>query len=163
MKMPFKLTTILIFSTCLFLVACSNSEEKTTTQPMTTGLREDSLKLEKARLELEAQKIQLQKERLQTIEQTQTQRADNALQVELAKKANEFRSNGQGVVTVDKAYFYDRADLNTRRTNVFLIRGDQFYASNVTRDFVYVTFYNENNGKTTTGYLYLDDVENVSW
>jgi hypothetical protein len=28
MKMPFKLTTILIFSSCLFLVACSNSEEK---------------------------------------------------------------------------------------------------------------------------------------
>jgi hypothetical protein len=145
------------------LAACSSaSNENNAYDDLQTRLKEDSLKLEKERLELEAKKLEIARERIEQMEEKQNERVNTAMQVELAKKASSFQMNPSGVVITEKAFFHEKADLSTRK-KAYLMRGDQFTATYTSRDFVFVSYYNMNNGKTTTGFIHLGDVENVSW
>lgn len=157
-KIFFCSLSLLLFASC----QSSSSDENKVTDNQQTQLKEDSLTLEKERLELEAKKLEIARQRIELMEEKQAQRENAEMQVELAKKANDFEMNPSGVVITEKAFFHEKADLSTRK-KAYLMRGDQFTATYVSRDFVFVTFYNMKNGKTTTGFIHLGDVENVSW
>jgi hypothetical protein len=149
--------SLVLLASCQF----STNENKANDE-WQTRLKEDSLTLEKERLELEAKKLAIARQRIELMEEKQTQRENAEIQVEWAKKANNFEMNPSGVVITEKAFFHEKADLNTRK-KAYLMRGDQFTATYVSRDFVFVSYDNMKNGKTTSGFIHLGDVENVSW
>ncbi|MFM7709577.1 MAG: hypothetical protein ACKO5C_01555, partial [Ferruginibacter sp.] len=122
-----------------FLAACSSSSnENKAYDDMKNRLKEDSLQLAKERLDIEAKKLEIARQRIEQLEEKHVEQANTAMQVELAKKANVFQMNPNGVVITERAFFHEKADLNTRK-NSYLMRGDQFTVSYVSRDFVFVS------------------------
>ena len=61
-------------------------------------------------------------------------------------------------VIVNKTYFHSQPDPSTRQ-KAFLISGDSGTLTNVRNGFGYIEFYNSNNGKSTNGWIRLNDLE----
>ena len=61
-------------------------------------------------------------------------------------------------VIVNKTYFHSQPDPSTRQ-KAFLISGDTGSLTNVRNGFGYIEFYNSNNGKSTNGWIRLNDLE----
>lgn len=78
--------------------------------------------------------------------------------VEEARKASEFYPSAQCVVTAKKTWFYSVPDYNGKKS-AFLIEGDQVIVEKVVRNFVFVAYYNEYSGKSTSGWLDIGDLE----
>lgn len=139
------------------------------------GGSDANAELEKEKLKLEREKLELEKSKAsqsdsQTEEKEETSRkeedskqADEARRKEVAKKAskaNRFSAYTEAVVAVKKTFFYSIPDDGSKRS-AFLIEGDRIMVEKSQRNFVYVTFTNEYNGKVTSGWLKSDDLEPI--
>jgi hypothetical protein len=79
---------------------------------------------------------------------------------EKASKANRFSAYTEAVVAVKKTFFYKMPDEGTKK-GAFLIEGDRITVEKSQRNFVFVTYTNESNGKVTSGWLKSDDLEPI--
>lgn len=134
-------------------------------------LEKEKLKLEREKLELEKSKSTQEEPKSETNEESSKKDENNKEAEEnrrkdladKASKANRFANYTDAVVVVKKTFFYSMPDDSTIKKNVYLIEGDRITVEKSQRNFVYVTFTNEYNGKTTTGWLKSDDLEPIGY
>lgn len=139
------------------------------------GGGDSNAELEKEKLKLEREKLELEKSKAsQTESQSEgtdesakkeenNKEAEEERRKEVAKKAskaNRFEAYSDAVVAVKKTFFYSMPDEKTKKGS-FLIENDRITVEKTQRNFVYVTFTNEYNGKTTAGWIKSDDLEPI--
>jgi hypothetical protein len=131
--------------------------------------------LEKEKLKLEREKLELEKSKA-TQGEPQSEGADESAKkeennkeadeerrkdvAEKASKANRFSAYTEAVVAVKKTFFYKMPDEGTKK-GAFLIEGDRIMVEKSQRNFVFVTYTNESNGKVTSGWIKSDDLEPI--
>lgn len=76
----------------------------------------------------------------------------------MARRASEFYPSAECVVVSGKAFFHSAPDYARQRT-AYLIEGDRIIVEKIQRNFVYVQFYNEHSGKSTDGWIDINDLE----
>lgn len=144
---------ILILSLAVF-VSCSNNESGSVPAATNNNAAElQKIEAEKQKLEQERQK--LEEEKLRQAEESRRQ-----VVVANAKLEQQFPPYTQGVVVVGKTFFHSSADPATSR-GAFLVSGDICVITKVSNGFGYTDFYNSNNGKTTSGWINLRDLEPI--
>ena len=144
---------ILILSLAVF-VSCSNNEAGNTPAANNNNAAElQKIEAEKQKLEQERQK--LEEEKLRQAEEARRQTV-----VANAKLEQQFPPYTEGVVVVGKTFFHSSSDPATAR-GAFLVSGDICVITKVNNGFGYTDFYNSNNGKTTSGWINLRDLEPV--
>jgi hypothetical protein len=127
-------------------------------------IEKEKLKLKQAELELEKKKLE-QKEEAKSSDESEV-KDENVEEnrrkevAEKASKANRFEAYTDAVVAVKKTFFYSMPDEKTKKGS-FLIENDRITVEKTQRNFVFVTFTNEYNGKTTSGWLKSDDLEPI--
>ena len=139
------------------------------------GGGDSNAELEKEKLKLEREKLELEKSKA-TQGEPQSEGADESAKkeennkeadeerrkdvAEKASKANRFSAYTEAVVAVKKTFFYKMPDEGTKK-GAFLIEGDRIMVEKSQRNFVFVTYTNESNGKVTSGWLKSDDLEPI--
>ena len=139
------------------------------------GGGDSNAELEKEKLKLEREKLELEKSKA-TQGEPQSEGADESAKkeennkeadeerrkdvAEKASKANRFSAYTEAVVAVKKTFFYKMPDEGTKK-GAFLIEGDRITVEKSQRNFVFVTYTNESNGKVTSGWLKSDDLEPI--
>jgi hypothetical protein len=147
------LASLLAFSNCGGSSTDPNSE-----------IEKEKLKLKQAEIELEKKKLE-QKEETKASNEVES-KDENAEEnrrkevAEKASKANRFEAYSDAVVAVKKTFFYSMPDEKTKRSS-FLIENDRITVEKSQRNFVFVSFTNEYNGKTTSGWIKSDDLEPI--
>jgi hypothetical protein len=139
------------------------------------GGGDSNAELEKEKLKLEREKLELEKSKA-TQGEPQSEGADESAKkeennkeadeerrkdvAEKASKANRFSAYTEAVVAVKKTFFYKMPDEGTKK-GAFLIEGDRITVEKSQRNFVFVTYTNESNGKVTSGWIKSDDLEPI--
>jgi len=139
------------------------------------GGGDSNAELEKEKLKLEREKLELEKSKA-TQREPQSEGADESAKkeennkeadeerrkdvAEKASKANRFSAYTEAVVAVKKTFFYKMPDEGTKK-GAFLIEGDRIMVEKSQRNFVFVTYTNESNGKVTSGWIKSDDLEPI--
>jgi hypothetical protein len=139
------------------------------------GGGDSNAELEKEKLKLEREKLELEKSKA-TQGEPQSEGADESAKkeennkeadeerrkdvAEKASKANRFSAYTEAVVAVKKTFFYKMPDEGTKK-GAFLIEGDRIMVEKSQRNFVFVTYTNESNGKVTSGWIKSDDLEPI--
>lgn len=77
-------------------------------------------------------------------------------QLTSAKNGLKLRDPQDCKLSSEKAFFYEQPDVNTK-SKKYIIKGDSVLISDFKNDFFFGTFTNQ-SGKTTTGWLRLDDI-----
>jgi hypothetical protein len=147
----------------------------TSTLLVSCGGGDSNAELEKEKLKLEREKLELEKSKA-TQGEPQSEGADESAKkeennkeadeerrkdvAEKASKANRFSAYTEAVVAVKKTFFYKMPDEGTKK-GAFLIEGDRITVEKSQRNFVFVTFTNEYNGKVTSGWIKSDDLEPI--
>jgi hypothetical protein len=152
---------ITVFASSI-LFSCGGSDAN-------TELEKEKLKLEREKLELEKSKATQAepqsegKDESAKKEEENNKEADEKRRKEVAEKAskaNRFSAYTEAVVAVKKTFFYSMPDDGTKKSS-FLIEGDRIMVEKSQRNFVFVTFTNEYNGKVTSGWIKSDDLEPI--
>jgi hypothetical protein len=78
--------------------------------------------------------------------------------VDVARRASEFYPQAECVVVSSKAFFHSSPEYSRQRT-AYLIEGDRIVVEKIQRNFVYVQYYNEHSGKSTDGWININDLE----
>jgi hypothetical protein len=147
----------------------------TSTLLVSCGGGDSNAELEKEKLKLEREKLELEKSKA-TQGEPQSEGADESAKkeennkeadeerrkdvAEKASKANRFSAYTEAVVAVKKTFFYKMPDEGTKK-GAFLIEGDRITVEKSQRNFVFVTYTNESNGKVTSGWIKSDDLEPI--
>jgi hypothetical protein len=147
----------------------------TSTLLVSCGGGDSNAELEKEKLKLEREKLELEKSKA-TQGEPQSEGADESAKkeennkeadeerrkdvAEKASKANRFSAYTEAVVAVKKTFFYKMPDEGTKK-GAFLIEGDRIMVEKSQRNFVFVTYTNESNGKVTSGWIKSDDLEPI--
>lgn len=154
---------------CIFLTVFAS------TVLFSCGGNDTNAELEKEKLKLEREKLELEKSKATKAEpqsdgkdesankEEKNKEADEERRKEVAEKAskaNRFSAYTEAVVAVKKTFFYSKPDDGSKKSS-FLIEGDRIMVEKSQRNFVYVTFTNEYNGKVTSGWLKSDDLEPI--
>ena len=117
--------------------------------------------LEAERKLLEQEKNLLEQERI-NLENQRIDAENDAIEQEknlaIKRLEQKFLYVSEVYVTVNKTYFHSQPDPSTRQ-KAFLISGDTGSLTNVRNGFGYIEFYNSNNGKSTNGWIRLNDLE----
>ncbi len=144
----------------MFLTNCGGSSST----DANSEIEKEKLKLKQAELELEKKKLEQKEEgKISKENSAQEENAEENRRkdvAEKASKANRFTPYTDAVVAVKRTYFYSMPDEKTKKGS-FLIENDRITVEKSQRNFVYVTFTNEYNGKTTSGWLKSDDLEPI--
>jgi hypothetical protein len=119
------------------------------------AMEAEKIRLDKERKALEAQKADFDRE---VAREKEKKRRETI--AKRAKHAGRFFVNGEAVVVSPRCYFHGDADPTSVRRS-YLVQGDRVIVARVKRDFVWVDFYNENNGKSTSGWIDTQDLEPV--
>jgi hypothetical protein len=147
------------FASLFLITNCGGSSTDANSE-----IEKEKLKLKQAELELEKKKLE-QKEEAKSSKESEVkdENAEENRRKDVAKKAskaNRFSAYSDAVVAVKRTYFYSMPDEKTKRSS-FLIENDRITVEKSQRNFVYVSFTNEYNGKTTSGWLKSDDLEPI--
>ena len=117
--------------------------------------------LEADRKLLESEKKLLEQERI-NLENQRIDAENDAIEQEknlaIKRLEQKFLYVSEVSVIVNKTYFHSQPDPSTRQ-KAFLISGDSGTLTNVRNGFGYIEFYNSNNGKSTNGWIRLNDLE----
>lgn len=148
MKHLFKTTLYLTFSALVFFSCGNNGPDP--------AVQAEKNRIEMERRELEEKKADFDR---QVAREEERKRREEVKQ--LAKHASKFSIYSEAVVVSPKAYFHSMPDASSIRRS-YLVEGDRVMISKIQRNFVYVDFYNEYSGKSTSGWLDTQDLETVS-
>ena len=148
-----------ILSICIVgcLVSCSLNSSDSKKNEANLQAKLDSIELagNAQKLELEKEKLRLEQEKLK-MEQDKLEKEKRAQVVNEAVR-NAVFYDYQRVVVVNKTYFHKSPDAGTKG-KAFLIPGDQFYIGRIKANYVYTDFTNQANGKTTSGWILMQDL-----
>ena len=147
--------------TSALLVSCGGGDSN-------AELEKEKLKLEREKLELEKSKASQAEPQSEGTEESAKKEENNKEAdeerrkdvAEKASKANRFSAYTEAVVAVKKTFFYKMPDEGTKK-GAFLIEGDRIMVEKSQRNFVFVTYTNESNGKVTSGWIKSDDLEPI--
>jgi hypothetical protein len=147
--------------TSALLVSCGGGDSN-------AELEKEKLKLEREKLELEKSKASQAEPQSEGTEESAKKEENNKAAdeerrkdvAEKASKANRFSAYTEAVVAVKKTFFYKMPDEGTKK-GAFLIEGDRIMVEKSQRNFVFVTYTNESNGKVTSGWIKSDDLEPI--
>jgi len=143
-------------SLCLILLAAGCDRAPQPQQPVyDPAMEAEKIRLDNERKALEAQKADFDRE---VAREKEKKRRETI--AKRAKHASRFFVSGEAVVVSPRCYFHGDADPASVRRS-YLVQGDRVTVSRVKRDFVWVDFYNENNGKSTSGWVDTQDLEPV--
>jgi hypothetical protein len=143
--------SIIILSLTVF-VSCSNNESGNAPAANNNNAAELQ-KIEAEKQKIEQERLKLEEEKLKQAEESRRQAV-----VENAKLEQKFPPYTSGVVVVGKTFFHSSSDPSTAR-GAFLVSGDECVITKVSNGFGYTDFFNSNNGKTTSGWINLRDLE----
>lgn len=102
--------------------------------------------MEIEKLKLEVEKQRLEAERLAVEEDKRREKM-----AENAKLERNFADYTEAVVVINKSYFYSKPEDGNASTKKYLVSGDYVSVVRTRNGFGYIDYYNENNGKTTSG------------
>ncbi|MFM7309708.1 MAG: hypothetical protein ACKOZY_03815 [Flavobacteriales bacterium] len=141
----------------VFFAACGNSKKDQAQDKPKKEVNADSLALAQSaeKLALEREKLKVEEEKL-ALEKEKLEQSKRAQVVGEAVRNSVFHEY-QRVVVVNKTYFHNGPDAGTQR-KAYLVAGDQFYVGKIKANYVYTDFTNEANGKTTSGWILMDDI-----
>lgn len=145
------LISIFILSLTVF-ASCSNNEAGNAP----AGNANNSEELQK--IEAEKQKLEQERQKLEEEKLRQAEESRRQAVVANAKLEQQFPPYTEGIVVVGKTFFHGSPDPATAR-GAFLVSGDYCVITKVSNGFGYTDFFNSNNGKTTSGWINLHDLE----
>ncbi len=145
-----------------FLASCSFDSSKNEKNEGDLKAKLDSIELagNAQKLELEKEKLKMEQEKLK-MEQEKLEQQKRAQVVNEAVRNTVFREY-QRVVVVNKTYFHKSPDAGTQ-VKAFLIPGDQFFVGKIKANYVYTDFTNEANGRTTSGWILMQDLTPIDY
>ena len=153
---------IYIIAASVIIAACGNSKQDQSQDKSKKEVNTDSLELAQSaeKLELEREKLKVEEEKL-ALEKERLEQSKRAQVVGEAVRNSVFHEY-QRVVVVNKTYFHNGPDAGTQR-KAYLVPGDQFYVGKIKANYVYTDFTNEANGKTTSGWILMDDISPIDY
>jgi hypothetical protein len=147
------------FLLLLFYALASCKDNNTSTAENSTH-KEDTRKIEndkkmmteeRLRLEKEKQELELEKLEILKSKEQEKQRA-------IRKLEKEFEYAAYATVKVSKTFFHTEPDYSTRKKS-YLVQYDSGSLTKTRNGFGYINFYNSSNGKSTSGWISLADLE----
>jgi hypothetical protein len=156
--MNFRTVVTILISGSLFWTACDSMNKG--------GGQGEEAAVDSAvvaeRQRIEAEKKALEEEKAEFSRQLQLEeerkRKDDVLR--LAQHASRFSLFSEAVVVSSKCFFHSRPEENSVKKS-YLVEGDRVMVSKIQRHYVFVDFYSEYSGKTTSGWLNTQDLEPV--
>ena len=142
-----------IFILSLTVFASCSSNEAGNAPAGNANSTEELQKIEAEKQKLEQERQKLEEEKLRQAEESRRQAV-----VANAKLEQQFPPYTEGIVVVGKTFFHGSPDPATAR-GAFLVSGDYCVITKVSNGFGYTDFFNSNNGKTTSGWINLHDLE----
>jgi LAS superfamily LD-carboxypeptidase LdcB len=143
------------------LLSCGNKQSNDASN-QASQLSKDSIELEKSKIELEKEKLELEKAKLIEQKNEIKSNAENEQSIQLAQKAQSFNINPSAIIISEKAHFYNAPDYLTKKKS-YLVKGDLIEALKVSNNFIYIEFYSEYSGKTSKGWIEVNDVEHYNY
>ena len=145
-----------VISFSLFISACDAPVEK---NKIDIDSKEKLLEAERKLLEqekklLEQEKINLDNQRIDAENDAITREKNLAIK----RLEQKFLYVSEVYVKVNKTYFHSQPDPSTQQ-KAYSLSGDTGSLTNVRNGFGYIEFYNSNNGKSTNGWIRLNDLE----
>ena len=161
MNLKLLIVGMLIPFSLLFSCSSSNSEEQDKANALQQRENELLEKEAAAKLEIEKLKLEEEKQRLEAERLAVEEDKRREKMAENAKLERNFPDYTEAVVVINKSYFYSKPEEGAASTKKYLISGDYVSVVRTRNGFGYIDYYNENNGKTTSGWLDLRDLEPV--
>lgn len=157
-----KIQLICMIAATAVMTACGNTKQDQSQDKPKKEVNADSLELAQSaeKLELEREKLKVEEEKL-ALEKERLEQSKRAQVVGEAVRNSVFHEY-QRVVVVNKTYFHNGPDAGTQR-KAYLVAGDQFYVGKIKANYVYTDFTNEANGKTTSGWILMDDIAPIDY
>ena len=144
----------------LFFYALAACKDNNTSTAENSTHQEDKRKIEndkkmmteeRQRLEKEKQEIEREKLAILKSKELDKQRA-------IRKLEQEFKNAVYVTVKVSKTFFHAEPDYSTRKKS-YLVQYDSGSLTQTRNGFGFVNFYNSSNGKSTSGWISLTDLE----
>ncbi|MFM9027470.1 MAG: hypothetical protein ACKOQ6_05695 [Bacteroidota bacterium] len=136
-----------------FISSCDRLKQQEGPDP---AVQAEKNRIEQERRDLEEQKADFDR---QVAQEEERKRREEVKQQ--AKHASKFSVYSEAVAVSPKCYFYSMPDPSAIRRS-YLVEGDRVMIQKIQRNFVYVDFFNEYSGKSTSGWLDTQDLEPVS-
>jgi len=134
------------------LNGCGSSDEEKQKLLYETELA--NKKLEVAKLKMEQEKLRIEEEK-----RAKEDEMKREIMVKNARLEREFPGYTEAVVVINRACFHSGPDVATKNPNRFIVSGDICTVIRTRNGFGYIEYYNGANGKTTTGWIDLRDLE----
>jgi hypothetical protein len=131
------------------LAACSNekpAEVDKANVEETKRLEEERMRIEEEKLAMDAEKKAME----------ETKEKDRIIAIEKLEKI--FQNVSYVYISASKSYFHDAPDFSTKR-KAYLVKYDEASLLRTRNGFGYVEYYNNDSGKTTSGWMSLTDLE----
>ena len=131
------------------LTACNNekpAEVDKANLEETKRLDDERKRIEEEKLAMDAEKKAME----------ETKEKDRIIAIEKLEKI--FQNVSYVHISVSKSYFHDSPDFSTKR-KAYLVRNDEAGLLRTRNGFGYVEYYNNDSGKTTSGWMSLTDIE----
>lgn len=150
-----KISFLLLF--LYALAACkdknSSTSENPTNQEDTRKIDNDKKMMTEERLRLEKEKQEIEREKLAILKSKELDK-----QRAIRKLEQEFEYAVYATVKVSKTFFHAEPDYSTRKKS-YLVQYDGGSLTDTQNGFGYINFYNSSNGKVTSGWISLADLE----
>lgn len=148
-------TLVKFFVLNFFLVSlfgCGQSDEEKQKIKDETALA--AKKLEETRLKLEEERLRIEEEKRRVEDEKRRE-----IMAKNARLEREFPGYTEAVVVINRTYFHSGPDVATKNPNRFIVSGDICTVIRTRNAFGYIEYYNAANGKTTSGWVDLRDLE----
>jgi hypothetical protein len=143
------------------LAACKDKNSSTSENPThhedTRKIDADKKMMTEERLRLEKEKQEIELEKL-AILKSQEQDKEQDKQRAIRRLEKEFEYASFATVKVSKTFFHAEPDYSTRKKS-YLVQYDSGSLTQTRNGFGYINFYNSSNGKSTSGWISLTDLE----
>ena len=150
-----KVSLLLIFF--YSLAACndnkSSTSENTKDQEETRKIENNKKMMTEERLRLEKEKQEMELEKLALLKSKELDK-----KMAIRRLEREFESAVYATVKVGKTFFHAAPDYSTRKKS-YLVQYDGGSLTDIRNGFGYIRFYNSSNGKSTSGWISLADLD----
>ncbi len=139
------------------LAACkdknTSTSENSTNQEETKKIDDDKKMMTEERQRLEKEKEEIEREKLAILKSKELDKKRA-----IRKLEQEFEYAVYATVKVSKTFFHAEPDYSTRKKS-YLVQYDGGNLTDTQNGFGYINFYNSSNGKLTSGWISLADLE----
>ena len=151
----YKVSFLLLFFYAVAACKDNNSStaENSTHQEDTRKIENDKKMMTEERQRLEKEKQEIEREKLAILKSKELDK-----QRAIRKLEQEFENAVYVTVKVSKTFFHAEPDFSTRKKS-YLVQYDGGSLTDTQNGFGYINFYSSSNGKLTSGWISLADLE----